>query len=66
MNGHANGNGVKGRNTRERKMGRSRQLPGASFCIRSQQAKANKCLSACRLASGICYYMYREKWGSRS
>ena len=47
-------------------MGRSRQLPGAFFYIRQRQAKVNKCLSfACKLASGVRYYTYREKWGSR-
>jgi hypothetical protein len=39
-------------------MGRSPQLPGGCFCIRSQQANANKCLSAGKLARRICYYMY--------
>ena len=28
-------------------MGRSHQLPGAFFCTRRQQAKANECLSFC-------------------
>ena len=47
-------------------MGRSPQLPGAFFYIRRRQAKVNR--GACftyKLASGVRFYMYREKWGSR-
>ena len=58
------GLGLKWRSILERKTGRSLQLPGASFCIRQQQAKANKRLSFC-WHTGIRYYMYRKKWGSR-
>ena len=41
------GLGLKWRSILERKMGRSHQLPGASFCIRQQQAKVNERLSFC-------------------
>jgi len=47
-------------------MGRSHQLSGAFFYIRRRQAKVNQ--GACfayKLASGVRFYMYREKWGSR-
>ena len=45
-------------------MVRSRQLAEASCYMQPRQA--NERLSfACKLANGIRYYMYGEKWGSR-
>ena len=60
------GLGLKRRSILGRKTGQSHRLPGVFFCIRPQQAKANERLYfAGKLASGVRYYMYREKWGSR-